>query len=108
MIEVKYEILPPILFIPPLRPKEKYLIFDGFWIKVPFKTKMKDIKSTKVSSNIIQPKAIVPQVQTWIIDGSKGNKYTVTLMNNSFSCTCPAYGFRRSCKHIDNIKNSLK
>jgi len=39
---------------------------------------------------------------------SKGeHEYYVTVKNNSFSCTCPGYGFRRRCKHVDQIKNQL-
>jgi hypothetical protein len=40
----------------------------------------------------------------WSVQGKK-SKYTVTFMNNNFSCSCPGYGFRRRCKHIEEIKS---
>lgn len=40
----------------------------------------------------------------WSVQGKK-SKYTVTLMNGHYSCTCPGYGFRRRCKHIEEIKS---
>jgi len=38
------------------------------------------------------------------VDGSKGNVYTVTLgKNGTNNCTCPAFQFRRACKHIEKV-----
>lgn len=39
----------------------------------------------------------------WTVQGTK-SKYTVTFMNEQYSCTCPGYGFRRTCKHVNEIK----
>ena len=43
------------------------------------------------------------------VKSSKGDKeYEVSVTKNgTFSCTCPGYGFRRKCRHIDYIKNEL-
>lgn len=40
------------------------------------------------------------------VEGSKPGKfYTLTITaDGSKSCSCPGYGFRGSCKHIDNYK----
>jgi hypothetical protein len=40
---------------------------------------------------------------------SKGDKeYTVKSdASGSLQCTCPGYGFRRQCRHITEIQNSL-
>ena len=40
---------------------------------------------------------------------SKGDKeYEVSIDGSGgFSCTCPGYGFRRKCRHIDYVKNEL-
>ena len=41
----------------------------------------------------------------WQVDGSKGNKYTVSKHGEDRNCTCPAKSFRRGdCKHIKLIK----
>lgn len=34
------------------------------------------------------------------VKGSRGGTYQVTITKHGRSCTCPGYGFRRSCKHI--------
>lgn len=40
------------------------------------------------------------------VEGSKPGKfYTITIKEDgSKSCSCPGFGFRGSCKHIDNYK----
>lgn len=40
----------------------------------------------------------------WPIVGSKGNEYTVEMMDNGFACNCPAF---RKCKHIDMIESRI-
>lgn len=42
-------------------------------------------------------------VQTFIVDGSKGSKYTVTKNKNTWSCSCTGFGFRKTCKHITEV-----
>ena len=44
--------------------------------------------------------------RTWVVDGSRGSKYTVVCSNNTWSCTCPGFQFRKSCKHIVEFKNA--
>lgn len=46
--------------------------------------------------------------QRWIVEGSKGNKYKVSLKHGQYSCTCPASTFKSGdCKHIRQIKESM-
>jgi len=40
---------------------------------------------------------------TMTVQGSKGNTYIVTKEGNKKSCTCPGFGFRRTCKHLDLV-----
>ena len=47
-----------------------------------------------------------PSGQTWIVAGSKGNSYTVSLSGGSWSCSCPGHGFRHRCRHVDELKAS--
>jgi hypothetical protein len=44
--------------------------------------------------------ALTPKASTIEVKGSKGNIYTVTIGAKYSSCTCQAFQFRRSCKHI--------
>jgi hypothetical protein len=43
------------------------------------------------------------------VKSSKGDKSYEVRMNasGSFECTCPGYGFRRRCRHIDYVKKEL-
>ena len=38
------------------------------------------------------------------VTGSKGDVYTVTIDGTHKSCTCQAYTFRRSCRHIVGVE----
>jgi uncharacterized Zn finger protein len=40
----------------------------------------------------------------WVVDGSKGNKYTIEMKDDGFVCSCPAF---KKCKHIDMIETKL-
>ena len=48
--------------------------------------------------------AAVEQQTTWVIKGSKGNEYVVQKEGKGYTCSCPGFGFRRACKHVDEIK----
>ena len=43
------------------------------------------------------------------VKSSKGDKSYEVRMNasGSFECTCPGYGFRRRCRHIDYVKKEM-
>ena len=44
--------------------------------------------------------------RTWVVEGSKGSKYTVVRSQNIWTCTCPGFQFRKHCKHIQNLKDA--
>ena len=45
-------------------------------------------------------------VRTWVVEGSKGSRYTVVRTKNLWTCTCPGYQFRKSCRHVTELKNA--
>ncbi len=45
-----------------------------------------------------------PPGDTWQVQGSKDNIYTVSLLDGRWSCTCPGATFRSTCKHIEKQK----
>lgn len=49
-------------------------------------------------------KTIAADSKIKLVKGSKGNVYTVTKTGNKYSCTCPGFTFRRSCKHLKEIE----
>lgn len=42
----------------------------------------------------------------YTVEGSRGSKYVVVNSDNSWSCTCPGFQFRRSCKHIIKLQGN--
>ena len=49
----------------------------------------------------------VPVHPTWSVLGSKGERYTVSKIDNSYSCTCSGYKFRGKCRHANQIANKV-
>ena len=48
-----------------------------------------------------------PRGETWEVQGSKGNRYTVSRDWGRWSCTCPGHGFRGRCRHVDEVSASV-
>lgn len=48
-------------------------------------------------------KEINSSPQSFIVAGSKGTRYTVTRTRSSYTCTCPGFTFRKTCRHIQGI-----
>ena len=46
------------------------------------------------------------ETKTWVVEGSRGSRYTVIRNKSSWSCTCPGFQFRRSCKHVRELKDA--
>lgn len=44
--------------------------------------------------------------KTWVVEGSRGSRYTVIRNKSSWTCTCPGFQFRRSCKHVQELKDA--
>jgi hypothetical protein len=45
-------------------------------------------------------------IRSWVVEGSRDSKYTVVRSKNIWTCTCPGYQFRKSCKHVTELKNA--
>lgn len=43
----------------------------------------------------------------WTVAGSKGNSYTVEMVNNQLMCSCPGFKYRSKCRHTDEIAEKL-
>jgi len=43
--------------------------------------------------------------RTWSVEGSRGSRYTVIRTRSSWTCTCSGFQFRKSCRHITELKN---
>lgn len=51
-------------------------------------------------------KAAKDETRTWLVEGSKGSKYTVVRSRNIWTCTCPGFQFRKSCRHIKELQDA--
>ena len=56
---------------------------------------------------IATPSKTESATKTWVVQGSKGKTYTVTLDHGRYECSCPGFQFRRSCKHVDEKKENV-
>lgn len=46
------------------------------------------------------------ETKTWVVQGSRGSKYSVIRSKNSWSCTCPGFQFRKTCRHIKECQDA--
>ena len=53
-----------------------------------------------------QREAVKDDIQTWVVEGSRGSQYTVVRSRNIWTCTCPGYQFRKSCRHVQDLRNN--
>lgn len=56
-----------------------------------------------IDGGAIQGTQLYEQNRNWTVTGSKGQSYTVTQEGVKYSCTCPGYQFRKSCRHIGEL-----
>jgi len=50
--------------------------------------------------------AVKEDTKTWSVDGARGSKYTVIRTRNKWTCTCPGFQFRKSCRHIKELQDA--
>ncbi len=84
-----------------------YIVAGGKpWIEVPEGTTLDEV--TWKPLQMAQKDPVDAQEQIFKVEGSKGNKYTVKhAKDNSWSCECVGYGYRRKCKHIEKAKEKI-
>jgi len=61
----------------------------------------------EIDGKVSKQKVNLPAVKTFTITGSKGDVYTVNIGEKHSDCTCAAFQFRRSCKHIKEANERL-
>jgi hypothetical protein len=59
-----------------------------------------------VDGRVARLEAARDDTHTWVVEGSRGSKYTVVRSKNFWTCTCPGFQFRKSCRHITELKNA--
>ena len=98
--------VPPSIIPMPLRGKT-YAVGGDVWLEVPNGTTLAEVSQYMVFKGYKRTET--QESWSWTVEGSKGKVYVVKLSNEGvWSCTCPGYGFRRRCNHIENTKAGHK
>ena len=80
---------------------QKWAVSGQFWLPVPETATLDTISNVMVyepfkSSEIKTPS----EVESWEVQGSRGDTYTVSYDGHVWRCTCAGFGWRRKCRHI--------
>ena len=95
---------------------KRYAIFtgkDGGWFEITADVTYEQVTAcwSKMKFAVINPTNLNSRKNTikeWKHLSSRGDKhYAVRFRNSTWTCTCPAFGFRKKCKHIELSKESL-
>ena len=90
--------MPPLLYTD--RNGQKWAVSGQHWVEVP-----STLTLDRVGEYLLYKPPTLPEPtasKSWTVEGSKGNIYTVTERDGQLSCTCPGYGWRRKCRHIES------
>lgn len=80
-----------------------YAVFGGNWIPVPVGTSLQEVTKWWVPA-YTPTKSLPTSNKIFKVKGSKGSMYDVSVTNGVWSCNCSGFGFRRKCRHIDEVK----
>jgi hypothetical protein len=79
------------------------------WHEVPEGTTLDEVyeRWTRINYGVEEKNTHKPIKE--IVTSSKGDKtYTVLYNNGAWDCDCAGFGFRRKCRHIEEIKTKHK
>jgi len=76
--------------------KEGTKNLEMFKVPKSFSTKGRILKVIKETFGYVEKK----ESSRIEVSGSKGNKYYIEKNGNKFTCTCPGFTYRNTCKHI--------
>jgi hypothetical protein len=86
-------------------PSGRFAISGNVWIKVPDDTKFEDLDRYMIHETAKRPESPCgASERAWAVVGSKGAHYTVRASYGRYTCTCKGFGWRHTCKHIDQVK----
>ena len=83
----------------------KTIVAGGFMEETWDGITMQEVSQLFPRAKFVPTPKVAPEVKEYQVVSSKGDKhYTVTYRNDSYSCSCPGYGWRRKCRHIESVK----
>ena len=74
-----------------------------FKVVMPFSTTRRKFKEVENTFGY-KEKQQVEVGRHWVVKGSKGDSYKVSLKDGRYNCTCSGYKFRGTCKHSKQIE----
>jgi len=83
----------------------KTYVIAGRMIPVPDDTTMENLSDYVVFDPTVAEKNEV--TDSWTVEGSNNNRYTVRKLGDRFICSCPGYAFRKKCKHSKKISEEV-
>ena len=96
---------PPMLYTD--MQGRKWAVSGQHWVAVPHDMTLDRVGEYMVVDQRFTP-AQSPDVRTYEVQGSTGNTYTVTQDGDTWTCTCPGFGWRRKCRHITELKDASR
>ena len=82
---------------------------DLFKFKQPIRIDVRGRKFVEVKAKKGEPDSVYfgkkeePAKEAIEVEGSNGKKYYLTKVGNKYSCTCPGFMFRHTCKHVQGV-----
>ncbi len=74
------------------------------WNVVPNGITMDEIRDAWIDTSPVITKTKSVDVTTTVVSSNGKKSYTVSSKNGTWHCTCPGFGFRRKCKHVELVK----
>lgn len=96
--------LPPCVMLAPYS-QQRYAIIGGKWIACDESVTTEKLQSRWSRPALVKEIPSTPTLKAYVKSSSGEGHYTVEYKNNMWSCTCASFGFRRRCKHIDQVKS---
>ena len=96
---------PPMLYTD--MQGRKWAVSGQHWLEVPHDMTLDRVDKYMVVDQRFTP-AQSPDVRTYEVQGSTGSTYTVTQDGDTWTCTCPGFGWRRKCRHIGEVQNESR
>lgn len=92
----------PLLFTAP--SGQRYAVAGSVWVPVPLNTTRATLGRFMTWEPAEAKPPSLTESREWSVAGSKGNTYCVVERDGAWGCSCVGYGYRRTCRHINEIK----
>jgi hypothetical protein len=86
---------------------QKWAVSGEHWIEVPDTLTLGEVGKYMIMEQSETPVQST-DVTSYEVQGSKGNTYTVSDNGGTWTCSCPGFGWRRKCKHVEAQKNESR